>query len=385
MTGAPLGKGISGAPLGDRDARSPPWGQGCAEPPLGSGMLAAAEAAVTAQMREAAWQKGAGKTKPAPALSACSRAAQKCCGLVLHCSLVPLRSQARGVRGGNEVFTAWGTPPEQLCARGMLQGQEHPNSVTSRAAGHPPRAQGVSQIGAFHLPPLNRGFAATPGRGHWVCPTVLDVNPSAWTPGKHQRGAEKSPPPRVPSQPMPCHRQERQPDPRGRDDSWQGDTPLSGRWRPDAVSLCCLCQAQLSSSGGRVPGGGSGPAHGSQLHQPLVIWGQGEGLQPPRGAPGTLQSGCGAGTGWAGQSLCCCCCRHLVFILPGHLCLAFAPLLLHRQHSCPSRGLDPAQLCWCGLCHTCLSQGLPARSQALFVMLLILPGIIRAEFPEKKT
>lgn len=126
----------------DRNARSPPWGQecpqpsrygqGCPEPPLGTGMLAAAEAAVTAQMREAAWQEGAGKTKPAPALSASSKAAQTCCDLVLHCSLVPLRSQARGVRGGNEVSAAWGNPPEQLCARGLLlQGQGHPNTGMS--------------------------------------------------------------------------------------------------------------------------------------------------------------------------------------------------------------------------------------------------------------
>lgn len=90
--------------------------------------------------------------KPAPALSAWSNAAQKGFLLVLHNSLWCFRP---GV-GGEEVSPAGGQPPMQLCALGDAGAgsSDTPLPACPQAAGDLSRAQGVSQITAFHLPPL---------------------------------------------------------------------------------------------------------------------------------------------------------------------------------------------------------------------------------------
>lgn len=137
---------------------------------------------------------------------------------------------------------------------------------------------------------------------------------------------------------------------------------------------------------GRVPGGDTGPAHGSQLHQPRVRDGE-------RGC--SLQSGhlawCSlaveAGTAWAGragQSLCCCLC-HLGFIC--HLCLAFAPLLLRMAwpHSCPPR-LWSQPSCACATPPS-LKAFLPGAKRCLRCSGSCSSSLVSEQsvFPEKKT
>lgn len=91
--------------------------------------------------------------KPAPALSAWSNAAQKGFLLVLHNSLWCFRP---GGAGGKRFPQLGGNPPKQLCALGDAGAgsSDTPLPACPQAAGDLSRAQGVSQVTAFHLPPL---------------------------------------------------------------------------------------------------------------------------------------------------------------------------------------------------------------------------------------
>lgn len=156
--------------------------------------------------------------------------------------------------------------------------------------------------------------------------------------------------------------------PEGRDDSWQGDVPLSGRWRSNAISLGLLCQAQLSSSAAvgvcqegtlALPTARSCASH--------LLAGPG-GNRAAASEVGTWHVAVGlwrlALAGQAGQGKACtaaCAIWLLSCQATSALPLLFTSSSAGRreawQHSCPSQGLDPAQLCLrcCGLCHTSLS------------------------------
>lgn len=102
-----------------------------------------------------------------------------------------------------------------------------------------------------------------------------------------------------------------------------------------------------------------------------------KGLQLPGWAPVTVWLWSRAGR--AGQSLSCCCLCQLVFILPGHFCLAFAPLLLlHRQAGRRPGSIPEPARGWIQPSCARVGCATPASLKAFLqgpVTLLILPGI----------
>lgn len=162
--------------------------------------------------------------------------------------------------------------------------QGHP-IVTCPELRAPLQGSGVSQTGPFHLPPLNWGFAATPGRGPW---SLMGI-PLPGHLGSAQRGAGKSPPPHVPSQPQ-----------AGEAAKSQRAGVTAGRVTHSCpMPLHWLCQAQQWACARR----GHWPCPQLGAASALVSWtrwGQGEGLQPLKWAPGTVQCGCG-GWHWLGR------------------------------------------------------------------------------------
>lgn len=86
---------------------------------------AAAEAAVTAQMRAAARQEGAGKAKPAPALSAGSEAAPETLRFGFALSPCPAEVSGQGHQGEKWSFHSLGKPPR--AAQSCCREQGHPN------------------------------------------------------------------------------------------------------------------------------------------------------------------------------------------------------------------------------------------------------------------
>lgn len=126
-------------------------------------------------------------------------------------------------RGGVRGVSLGKAPRAALCSGDAAAGTRDTPILACPELQDTPQASG-----AFHLPPLNWGFVVTPGRGHWVCPAALDGNPSAWTPR-----VQKSLLLPV-SHLSQCHGTGRG----GRDDSWQGDTPV-GHWRSNAISARC--------------------------------------------------------------------------------------------------------------------------------------------------
>lgn len=154
--------GRAGVRVTDRDARSPllgtgmlgapRYGQGCSDPPVTD--------------RNAGSRRG----------SSDSSNAGSCLGWENEtCSFFSFAPSHRGLRPGGVRGVSLGNPPEQLCAPGMLlQGAGTPQCWHVLSCRAPLQCSGGCQSRVFHLPPLNWGFAVTPGRAYWLCPTVLD-------------------------------------------------------------------------------------------------------------------------------------------------------------------------------------------------------------------
>lgn len=150
--------------------------------------------------------------------------------------------------------------------------------------GTPPGLRGVSDR-AFPPVSTELGVCCHPRQRT----LVLDGNPSARTPRKRPEGCRE-----VSSSPCPISATGRGGSQvaEGRGDSWQGDTLLS-------MPLHWLCQAQQWACARR----GHWPCPQLEAASALVSWtrwGQGEGLQPLKWAPGTVQCGCG-GWHWLGR------------------------------------------------------------------------------------